>query len=217
MKKLMLFAMWLGASAAAVGVAWAGVSVVDNQVVDPPSAAEVVALTPSDAASSSSENADHSLSSPGEPGSTHNSEPGNTPGSVEVDGSSPPTQATPSNPTPTTQPASSPTIAPTAQPAPTTQRATTTPPTTSAPTAPPPPSPAATTQTFALTGGTAAISFSASGVEVLWATPNPGFSVEIEPGSPGIKVEFRADHHRSRVDAWWFEGPQHSVREEPRG
>jgi hypothetical protein len=65
-----------------------------------------------------------------------------------------------------------------------------------------------------LTGGTTAISFSASGVDVLWATPNPGFDVSIEAESPGLKVEFRAEHHRSRVDAWWSGGPQHSIREE---
>ncbi len=199
MKKLMLFSMWLVASAAAVGVAWAGVSVVDNQVVDPPSAAELASPDPSG---------------------------GPNPNSAASEGNdaSPSTQATPSAPTPnptrTTQPAprstTDPTTqpAPTSQPAPTTQQVPTTPPPTPAPTTPPPP--AATTQTFTLTGGTAAISFSASGVEVLWATPNPGFRVVIELESPGIKVEFRADHHRSRVDAWWSGGPQHSIREEPR-
>jgi len=35
MKKLMLFAMWLAASGAAVATAWAGVSVVDNQLAPP--------------------------------------------------------------------------------------------------------------------------------------------------------------------------------------
>ena len=54
-----------------------------------------------------------------------------------------------------------------------------------------------------------------SAVEVLWASPNPGFDVRIVPESPGMKVEFRADHHRSRIDAWWAGGPQHEIREDP--
>jgi hypothetical protein len=74
----------------------------------------------------------------------------------------------------------------------------------------------AQTLTFNLTGGSTAVSFSANGVQVLWATPNPGFDVKIEPESPGFKVEFRSDSHRSRVDVWWSGGPQHSIREEPK-
>ena len=71
----------------------------------------------------------------------------------------------------------------------------------------------AETITFTLTGGTTAISFSASGVTVLWATPNPGFDVKIEPESPGWKVEFRSDTHRSRIDAWWNGGPVFDIEE----
>ena len=71
----------------------------------------------------------------------------------------------------------------------------------------------AETITFTLTGGTTAISFSASGVTVLWATPNPGFDVKIEPESPGWKVEFRSDTHRSRIDAWWNGGPVTDIEE----
>ncbi|MDH3753459.1 MAG: hypothetical protein OEU32_06255, partial [Acidimicrobiia bacterium] len=82
---------------------------------------------------------------------------------------------------------------------------------------PPPPAPAAQTLTFNLVGGSTAISFSASGVQVLWATPNPGFGVEIEPESPGIKVQFESEGHKSRIEAWWSAGPQHEIREEPGG
>jgi hypothetical protein len=73
----------------------------------------------------------------------------------------------------------------------------------------------ATTQTFSLVGGTAAVSFSPSGVQVLWATAKPGFDVNIQPESPGFKVEFRSEDHRSRLDVWWSGGPQHTVREQP--
>lgn len=69
--------------------------------------------------------------------------------------------------------------------------------------------------TFHLVGGKTAVSFSPSEVRVLWATPNPGFEVRIEVESPGMKVEFRADHHRSRIDVWWSGGPRHDIREEP--
>lgn len=71
----------------------------------------------------------------------------------------------------------------------------------------------AVTKVFNLQGGSTAISFSPSGVEVLWATPNDGYNVKIEPEYPGLKVEFRSDAHRSRVDAWWNGGPQHEIRE----
>jgi hypothetical protein len=93
------------------------------------------------------------------------------------------------------------------------------PPTTT--TAAPPPSTTTTaaaapaqTQQFNLVGGSTAISFSATGVTVLWANPNPGFDVDIEPESPGWKVEFRSDTHRSRIDVWWSGGPRHEIREE---
>ncbi len=181
MKKLMLFLMWLAASATAVGVAWAGVSVVDNQVVDPPPAAEIATPAPS-----SSTGPD---------------------GSIQDD---PISTATPTT-TPTSQTAARPSTSgrpPTAPPS--SQPVATTSSTTALQT------PAASTQTFTVTGGTAAISFSVSGVEVLWATPNPGFDVNIEAESPGTKVEFRAEHHRSRLDVWWSGGPQHDIREEPR-
>jgi hypothetical protein len=71
------------------------------------------------------------------------------------------------------------------------------------------------TRTYTLVGGTAAIEFSPSGVEVAWATPAPGFTVAVSSGGT-VTVEFRADHHRSRVDAWWDGGPQDRIREEPR-
>ena len=68
--------------------------------------------------------------------------------------------------------------------------------------------------TFDVVGGSAAISFSPAGVDVLWASPNPGFDVSTEPESPGLKVEFRASHHRSSIEAWWTSGPRHDIDEE---
>ena len=67
--------------------------------------------------------------------------------------------------------------------------------------------------TFNLVGGTAAVSFLPDQVEVLWAAPNPGFSVEIQDGS-SARVEFESDEHRSRLDAWWAGGPAHEIDED---
>lgn len=90
-----------------------------------------------------------------------------------------------------------------------------TPPATAAPAATSIPS-AAETRTYELVGGTAVLRFSPAGVEVVFATPNPGFSVEEEPEhGNGVKVEFESESHESRVDGWWDNGPQERVREKP--
>lgn len=84
---------------------------------------------------------------------------------------------------------------------------------------PAPPAPAAPasaeTRTYRLIGGTATLRFSASGVTVVTATPNAGFSVKVEPEQgDGVKVEFESDDHRSRVDGSWVDGPVDEVRED---
>jgi hypothetical protein len=95
------------------------------------------------------------------------------------------------------------------------------------PASPPPPTPqpetpqqastpAAELRTYQLEGGTVTISFSAESVSVVQATPRNGFSRDVEPEGSGIKVEFRSDTHRSRLDAWWDGGPQERVREDVR-
>jgi hypothetical protein len=194
-KKIALFVLWLGGTAAAIGVAWAGVAVVDNQVIDPAPAINVVGnpqavterqSTPTTSAPPAASFAVQSSSTTG-----------------GIGGTQPPTSAAPANQRPTTEAS------------PTTQTPTTQAPTTQTPTTQTPTTQAATSETYALVGGTAAVSFSADGVVVLWATPNPGFTVKVESASPGLKVEFRADHHRSRVDVWWATGARHTIREEP--
>ncbi|MFP5256491.1 MAG: hypothetical protein ACLGI8_11655 [Acidimicrobiia bacterium] len=83
--------------------------------------------------------------------------------------------------------------------------------------APPPPTTAAVgeTRTYALVGGTATLRFEPSGVTVLAATPNPGFSVHAEPEHVnGVKVEFESAGHESRVAGWWDGGPRDDVRED---
>jgi hypothetical protein len=193
-KKLMLFAMWLAGSAAAIGVAWAGVSIVDDQVIDP---APAIGIS---SGAGSSAGADDGVPSPTSVPTTDGEQP--TPSSPGI---TPEPTTTPGPTSPSATPSASPSPSETAGPTPAT---TSTPNATAASTVGP------TTQTFVLVGGTAAVSFSPSGAEVLWATPNAGFGVTIEPESPGFKVEFRSDDHRSRIDLWWAGGPHHDIREE---
>lgn len=87
--------------------------------------------------------------------------------------------------------------------------------TVSEPTLPPATAEAAETRTYALVGGTATLRFAPSGVTIVAAAPNPGFSVETSPEhGNGIRVEFDSDDHRSRVTGWWDDGPQEATREE---
>ncbi|MGH9084146.1 MAG: hypothetical protein ACRDYW_01720 [Acidimicrobiales bacterium] len=72
----------------------------------------------------------------------------------------------------------------------------------------------AETRTYALVGGTATLRFTPQGVTVVTATPNPGYSVDVEAENVnGVKVEFESDAHESRVDGWWDGGPVERVRE----
>jgi hypothetical protein len=82
------------------------------------------------------------------------------------------------------------------------------PPTTAPPAAP------AVTRTYTLVGGTATLRFEAAGVTVVVASPNAGYSVDTESTHDnGVRVEFRSDEHRSRVEGWWDGGPRDEVDE----
>lgn len=71
------------------------------------------------------------------------------------------------------------------------------------------------TRTYILKGGTASLRFSPTGVEVVIADPLAGYSLSVEPEhGNGLKVEFRKEDRRSRVEAWWENGPQERVHEE---
>ncbi|MGI9612750.1 MAG: hypothetical protein ACR2QO_07585 [Acidimicrobiales bacterium] len=245
LKTIGFVVLWLVGSAAAVGVAWTGVSVVDDDLVDPAPATtgssegalgfpvSVLAPTPLATAVVSDTASPESESAPIDDGAAATTvrptEPGPTPTPPQqAPTTAPPTAVPPGDdvppdsttPSPTAAPASSPTTTqaptPPPSPSPTVPDPTATPASTSTPTPPPPPT-AEQSQviTYSLVGGSTAISFTPSGLTVLCATPNPGFEVRVEPESPGVKVEFEADHHESRIDAWWAGGPQHEIREEP--
>jgi hypothetical protein len=208
-KKIALAALWLLATAAAIAVASAGVGIVSDEVIQP--APDLIT------ASVISEPPTQSIPVPP---STTSEAPETAPTSA------PPTTEAPELPeSPTTTTAPPVTVitvlpGPTTPttPTPTTVTSTTTvvPPTTTA--APPT---TTTTEapssilTFQLEGGTTAISFSATSVTVVWATPNQDFEVDIEPENDGVKVEFHSDTHRSAIEAWWDGGPQQDITEEP--
>jgi hypothetical protein len=183
-------AAWIVAAAVAVGVAWQGVGIVTTKVTDErpgPLSAGEVRELASGATSTTTTVDSSAASSTTVPGAAGS--PTNTAPAPTT------TTPTPSTGTPAT---------------------TTAPPATTSTTAPPQ-SPAPETRTYNLVGGSAALRFTSGGVTVVWATPNSGFEVLVEPENVnGVRVRFESDGHRSRVDGWWDGGPVDRVREEPR-
>ena len=187
-------AAWFAAGVAAVLMATASVAMVGSQVTGsrpaPLSADQVRAELAEDEPTTTTTEASATTTSA--PGTT------DTPPSTAPGGTAPTTSTTrPGTAGPTTTvPGTTPT---TSAPSPTT-------------TAPPAP---ATTRTYTLVGGTATLRFSAEGVTVVVASPNAGYSVNVEPThDTGVRVEFRSDTHRSRVEGWWDGGPQDEVEEQ---
>lgn len=187
-RSLALVALWLLTAILAVTIAWKGVSVVGDQVTSE---------RPAPLAASEIE---RRLDEAGATATTTIVTPTTaSPGASSTSTTAPTTTTTATNSPPAT-------VGTTSAPGPTT--------------APPPPAapPAATseTRTYSLVGGTASLRFSSAGVEVVFANPAAGFTVEVEPENVnGVKVEFESDSHKSRVDGWWDGGPVDRVREDP--
>lgn len=83
---------------------------------------------------------------------------------------------------------------------------------------PPPSLPPADTRTVTSVGGSAALRFAGDRVEVLWATPNAGFTADVEDvtGQGEARVDFRSPDHRSRIKGEWQDGsPTVEVEERP--
>lgn len=209
MKAVTLVLLWLLGSATAIAVAWSGVSVLDNDLVAP-APAVVDAGGEVGLVSESIDPFDDDIDPLEESESLEDSETLTDRASLE---------GTASGPTSSDRSALAVAGDDPSPPASTTSTVTTDPTATTG-TASTITSPGAVnpgqyvTKTFSLTGGATAIKFSPSSTKVLWATPNPGYEVRIEPESEGVKVEFRSDDHRSRIDAWWDGGPRHEIREE---
>ena len=98
-------------------------------------------------------------------------------------------------PTPTTSP-----VAPDPEPSPTT----------------PPVAETGVVRTFDLEGGRVAIRFSPDAVVVAWAAPADGYETETEPEGLGIEVTFDNGARRSKVEAWWDDGPRYELDERDR-
>lgn len=209
MKAVTLVLLWLLGSATAIAVAWSGVGVLDNDLVAP-APAVVDAGGEVGLVSESIDPFDDDIDPLEERESLEDSETLTDRASLE---------GTASGPTSSDRSALAVAGDDPSPPASTTSTVTTDPTATTG-TASTITSPGAVnpgqyvTKTFSLTGGATAIKFSPSSTKVLWATPNPGYEVRIEPESEGVKVEFRSDDHRSRIDAWWDGGPRHEIREE---
>lgn len=209
-RTLTLAGTWAAATTAAVGLAWAGVGIVSDQVSEPVRtvAASSPALSPSPT-SSPSPTASPSAS----PTPTATPEPslGLGPSDEPSDGASAPgatstpraSDAPAPRPSPSVAPA--PGASPSAAPSPSSSPSTTA-------TAP------AETRSYQLVGGTVTVRYSSTLVEVLVATPADGFETEIDRDGPtDLKVEFESETHRSRLDAEWEDGaPRDRIREEPR-
>ncbi len=208
MKSFALAALWVLASVGAVTVAWAGVSVVDSEVIAPPPAT-VVPLFADNSPTNDPDN--ETAAAPADAGtpaisstsSTSTTSTSLAPSPTEQPGSGDSAGATDTEPSTTAAPTTPSSTAPTTS-------------TTMAPPVTPDPEPAAQSLTFKLLGGTTTINFSAESVTAV-ATANPGFEVTIEPNSPGLKIEFRSvdTNQRSRIDAWWDNGPRHDITERP--
>lgn len=186
-------AAWFAAGVAAVLMASAGVAMVGSQVTGsrpaPLSADQVRAELAEDESTTTTTGTSATTTSAPD---TTDTPPSSAPGGAVTTSTTGPG---PTGPT-TTVPGTTPT---TSAPSPTT-------------TAPPAP---ATTRTYTLVGGTATLRFSAEGVTVVVASPNAGYSVRVEPThDTGVRVEFRSDSHRSRVEGWWDGGPQDEVEEQ---
>lgn len=84
----------------------------------------------------------------------------------------------------------------------------------------PAPGASAETRTISTVGGSTALRFVDGRVEVVWATPNAGFTADIEDDSGDVetRVDFRSPEHRSRIKGEWADGaPSVETEERPGG
>jgi hypothetical protein len=79
----------------------------------------------------------------------------------------------------------------------------------------PAPTGAAEDRTYDLTGGSVGVRFENGTARLLWATPAAGFRAESHGGGDQVDIRFRSDTHESRLRAFWDNGPQAEVEEQP--
>ncbi len=218
-RRVLLISAWALVTVSAAVGAWGAVSLAGEQVSDEvprPLSAEEVAALPSIATSSAgptttSRPPTSTIAPPVKSGipsdtlapgtATTRSEPEDTASAM------PPTTTRAPTAAPSTTIASPPTTAASAPVTPptTTTSAPVTPPTTTATTTTPPVS--ATVSTYHLVGGSVAIATLPETVNLVWATPNPGFTVEVDSAGPeSVSVEFSSGSHESDFEALWSDG-----------
>jgi hypothetical protein len=79
----------------------------------------------------------------------------------------------------------------------------------------PQPDPEARTQVHKLTGGIVTVRYSGQNTNLVSATPNSGFVVEINDSGPDkVDVRFRSDHHESRLVTRMHDGQPDTDRDE---
>ena len=186
---LLVGAGWVVATGLATVLAWRAVELVSSEVTERPA----VPLSDDQVARALGTGA----AAPATTGTTE-TVPG--PGATGPEGTSTSARA------PATSPSTA-TSTSTAGPAPTATPTTSTTSTTMAP---------AVTRTLVAQGGQVAVRYADGGVELLWARPESGFTVDVEKAGPDeVDVRFESDDHRSRVRAFWRNGvPAEEVREE---
>jgi hypothetical protein len=79
----------------------------------------------------------------------------------------------------------------------------------------PAPTGTAEDRTYDLTGGSVGVRFENGTARLLWATPAAGFRAESHGGGDQVDIRFRSDTHESRLRAFWDNGPQAEVEEQP--
>lgn len=196
MRRTFLYlAAWLAAGVAAVALASIGVSMVGRQVTrdrPPPLSAEEVRSELESGDAQSTVSTATTVTLPPDAAST------TVPPAVDGE----PSPGADGSPSPTSSPRA--TTAPGSIPVRSGATTTTAPQTT-----------ASETRSYTLVGGSATLRFSPSGVTVVAASPNPGYSVEMEATHDnGVRVRFETEGHESEVIGWWDGGPRDEVSEE---
>ncbi len=178
---------WVAATAAAVAVAYAGVSSVAGGVVEP-LPATVGQPSPSvlaEALASESASADATPGTPSPADTTTPDDAGGTPDTAPA-----------TTPPPSTAPSTAPSATPSATPRPTS-------------------APASELRSYSLVGGSATLRYEPGRVTVVSAEPAQGFSYAIEGnGTAEVRVDFRSEEHRSRLKGTWEDGgPREEIEE----
>jgi len=203
-KRLAILGAWVVATALAVGIGIGAVQLAGAQVTDdaiqPLSADEVPTLPPSPDATPDDDSPAGSSVPPAATttAAPETTVPAPTSSTTAADSAAPTTTATQGAPATTAAPSTS---APVTTAAETTS--TTAPPTTTSTASGSQPE----VTVHQLVGGSVAIETWPSVVNLVWATPNAGFTVDVEAAGPAeVEIDFTSGSHESKFRAKWSGG-----------